>query len=157
MHAVKPTLSGNLMNRTALMWYMNYHASTLAYSVLKGLLYVIGKTNSIACYVLAGVSDVFGAAILSIDYALYVASLNVSNGFWHIETGYRYASWKVTQNGTTATGPRPLYYGNWIVAAALGIVMRRSCLSSARRFLLFKNISRDSRQIRIIDDSNRYS
>jgi hypothetical protein len=34
--------------------------------------------------------------------------------------GYRYASWQATQNGTTTPGPRPLYYGNWFVAAALG-------------------------------------
>lgn len=35
-------------------------------------------------------------------------------------TGYRYAAWQATQNGTTAPGPRPLYYGNLFIAAALG-------------------------------------
>ncbi|KAH7068594.1 hypothetical protein FB567DRAFT_457202 [Paraphoma chrysanthemicola] len=117
---VKPTLAGNVMNRTALTLLMNYHAGASAYSVSKGLPYVIGETNSIACQGLAGVSDVFGAAVWSIDYALYAASLNVSSIFWHMGTGYRYASWQATQNGTTAPGPRPLYYGNWFVAAALG-------------------------------------
>lgn len=117
---VKPTLDGNLMNRTALIQGMNYHQSAAAYSVSKGLPYVIGETNSIACQGLAGVSDVFGAAVWSVDYALYSASVNVSNMYWHMGTGYRYSAWQATQNGTTAPGPRPLYYGNWMVATALG-------------------------------------
>lgn len=86
----------------------------------KGLPYVIGETNSIACQGLAGASDVFGAAVWSVDYALYAASLNVSNIYWHMGTGYRYSAWQATQNGTTIPGPRPLYYGNWLTATALG-------------------------------------
>jgi hypothetical protein len=117
---VKPTLAGNVMNRTALIQGMNYHAGASSYAVAKGLPYVIGETNSIACQGLAGVSDVFGASVWSVDYALYAASLNVSNMYWHMGTGYRYSAWQATQNGTTAPGPRPLYYGNWLVATALG-------------------------------------
>lgn len=117
---VKPTLEGNVMNRTALIQGMNYHVGASAYSVSKGLPYVIGETNSIACQGLAGASDVFGAAVWSVDYALYAASLNVSNLYWHMGTGYRYSAWQATQNGTTAPGPRPLYYGNWLIATALG-------------------------------------
>ena len=117
---VKPTLAGNLMNRTALINGMSYHKSASAYTVSKGLPYVMGETNSIACQGLAGVSDVFGAAVWSVDYALYSASLNISKIYWHMGTGYRYAAWQATQNGTTTPGPRPLYYGNWLVATALG-------------------------------------
>jgi hypothetical protein len=108
------------MNRTALIQQMNYHAGASAYTVSKGLPYVIGETNSIACQGLAGASDVFGAAVWAVDYALYAASLNVSNIYWHMGTGYRYSAWQATQNGTTAPGPRPLYYGNWFIATALG-------------------------------------
>jgi hypothetical protein len=113
-------MAGNLMNRTAMIGLMGYHANASAYSVSRGLPYVFGETNSIACQGLAGVSDVFGAAVWSVDYALYAASLNISALYWHMGTGYRYAPWQATQNGTTAPGPRPLYYGNWLVAAALG-------------------------------------
>jgi hypothetical protein len=108
------------MNRTALTESMAYHAGASAYTVAKDIPYVIGETNSIACQGLAGVSDVFGATIWSIDYALYAASLNVSKIYWHMGTGYRYAPWQATRNGTTMPGPRPLYYGNWFVATALG-------------------------------------
>jgi hypothetical protein len=117
---VKPTLAGNLMNRTALVSGMSYHVGASAYTVARGLPYVIGETNSIACQGLAGVSDVFGAAVWSVDYALYAASINVSRLYWHMGTGYRYSAWQATKNGTTASGPRPLYYGNWFVATALG-------------------------------------
>ncbi|KAL1601681.1 hypothetical protein SLS60_006596 [Paraconiothyrium brasiliense] len=117
---LKPTLAGALMNRTNLVQSMVYQAMSSAYSVSKGLTYVIGETNSIACQGLAGVSDVFGAALWSVDYALYAASLNVSNIYWHMGTGYRYAAWQATQNGSTTPGPRPLYYGNLFVATALG-------------------------------------
>ncbi|OAG02711.1 uncharacterized protein CC84DRAFT_1250585 [Paraphaeosphaeria sporulosa] len=117
---VKPTLAGDLMNRTKMFPWMEYHREASSYSVSNGLPYVIGETNSIACQGLTGVSDVFGAAVWSVDYALYAASLNVSNIFWHMGTGYRYAAWQATQNGTTTTGPRPLYYGNVLVATALG-------------------------------------
>ncbi|KAJ4348112.1 uncharacterized protein N0V89_009484 [Didymosphaeria variabile] len=117
---LKPTLAGALMNRTNLVQSMGYQATSSSYSVSKGLTYIIGETNSIACQGLAGVSDVFGAALWSVDYALYAASLNVSNVYWHMGTGYRYAAWQATQNGTTTPGPRPLYYGNLFVATALG-------------------------------------
>jgi hypothetical protein len=40
---VKPTLAGNVMNRTALIQAMNYHAAASSYSVAKGLPYVIGE------------------------------------------------------------------------------------------------------------------
>ncbi|KAH7383955.1 hypothetical protein BKA66DRAFT_549380 [Pyrenochaeta sp. MPI-SDFR-AT-0127] len=117
---VKPTLAGSIMNRTELNRMMKYHEGAAAYSVSKGLPYVIGETNSIACQGLAGVSDVFGASLWSIDYALYAAAINVSSIYWHMGTGYRYAAWQATQNGTTAPGPRPLYYGNLFIATALG-------------------------------------
>ncbi|KAL6707248.1 hypothetical protein ACN47E_004236 [Coniothyrium glycines] len=117
---VKPTLAGNVMNRTALTQAMRYHESAAAYTTARGLPYVLGETNSIACQGLAGVSDVFGAAIWAIDYALYAAAIKVSGIYWHMGTGYRYAAWQAVQNGTTTPGPRPLYYGNLFIASALG-------------------------------------
>ncbi|PSN61113.1 hypothetical protein BS50DRAFT_651926 [Corynespora cassiicola Philippines] len=122
---VQPTLEGNVMNRTELMRWMVYHDHASAYTVSKGVPYVLGETNSIACQGLTGVSDVFGAAVWSVDYALYAASLNVSGIYWHMGTGYRYAPWQAIQNGTTSPGPRPLYYGNWFLAAALGGTKRQ--------------------------------
>jgi hypothetical protein len=95
------------------------HKIWAAASEAQGLKYVIGETNSIACQGLAGLSDVFAASLWSVDYALYAAAVGVSKIFWHTGTGYRYSAWQGIQNGTTAPGPRPLYYGNWLLAQAL--------------------------------------
>lgn len=116
----KPTLASSIFNRTQLWDAMNYHKVSADATIAKGLKYIIGETNSIACQGLAGISDVFAASLWSIDYALYAASVGVSNMYWHMGTGYRYAAWQGVQNGTTAPGPRPLYYGNWFIATALG-------------------------------------
>ena len=99
--------------------YMRYHKVSADASAAKGLKYVIGETNSIACQGLAGLSDVFASSLWSVDYALYAASVGVTKLFWHMGTGYRYSAWQGVQNGTTAPGPRPLYYGNWLLAEAL--------------------------------------
>jgi hypothetical protein len=98
---------------------MAYHKASAEASVAHGLKYVIGETNSIACQGLAGLSDTFASSLWAADYALYGASVGVSQMFWHMGTGYRYNAWQATQNGTTAPGPRPLYYGNLLLAQAL--------------------------------------
>lgn len=64
-------------------------------------------------------SDVFASALWSVDYSLYAASLNVSRLYYHSGVGYRYSAWQPRQNGTTAPGPRPLYYGHLFVAEAI--------------------------------------
>ncbi|KAH8199545.1 hypothetical protein TruAng_006296 [Truncatella angustata] len=116
---VKPTLADSLLNHTYLTSYMSYHEEMSTFITSHGVRYVIGETNSIACQGLAGVSDVFGAALWSIDYALYAASLNVSSMYFHMGLGYRYAAWQPVVNGTNQAGPRPLYYGNLIAASTL--------------------------------------
>jgi hypothetical protein len=45
---VKPTLAGDLMNRTVLVRMMQYHQSAAAYTLARDVPYVIGETNSIA-------------------------------------------------------------------------------------------------------------
>lgn len=65
-------------------------------------------------------SDVFGSALWSINYSLFTSSLNVSRLYYHSGVGYRYSAWQPRQDGTTAAGPRPLYYGHLFVAEAIG-------------------------------------
>ncbi|EKG09941.1 Glycoside hydrolase superfamily [Macrophomina phaseolina MS6] len=124
-----PSLDQNLLNHTFLAHHMEYFVEQSRYSVAHGLPYVIGETNSLASQGLQGVSNVFGAALWSIGYALYTAAAtNVSRLHFHNGTPYRYSVWQpVTATGATnatnATTPahaRPLYYGNMFVANALG-------------------------------------
>ncbi|KAK7732934.1 hypothetical protein SLS57_000877 [Botryosphaeria dothidea] len=121
-----PSLDQNLLNHTYLAHHLQYFATQSAASVARGLPYVIGETNSIACQGLAGVSDVFGAALWAVDYAMYAAAkTNVSRLYFHGGTGYRYAAWQpvdvVSANGSVSVekGVRPLYYGHLVVARVL--------------------------------------
>jgi Glycosyl hydrolase family 79 C-terminal beta domain len=116
---VPATLAKNLMDHshmTSIMWYHDFLSN---YSVAHGVPYVIGETNSISCQGQAGISDVFGAALWSIDYVLYVATLHVSRIYFHMGTPYRYSAWQpITDNGTAAH-PKALYYGNLFTSTAL--------------------------------------
>ena len=81
---VTPTFAGNTVKRTVLIQHLDCHAGASAYSVSKGLPYVIGETSSVACQGFAGAYDVFGAAVWTVNCALYAASLNVSDFYWHM-------------------------------------------------------------------------
>ncbi|KAI0689488.1 glycoside hydrolase family 79 protein [Cerioporus squamosus] len=56
----------------------------------RGLTYVLGETNSIACHGAPGVSNTAGAALWTIDYTLQAATLGVKELFFHEGIGYKY-------------------------------------------------------------------
>lgn len=116
---VPATLAGNLMDHsrmTSLMWYHDFLSN---YSVSNGVPYVIGETNSISCQGQAGISDVFGAALWSIDYVLYVATLHISRIYFHMGTPYRYSAWQPIAINSTLPYVKSLYYGNLFTSTAL--------------------------------------
>lgn len=104
---------------------MYYHDYLSNYTVSQNSTYVIGETNSISCQGQYGVSDVFGAALWSIDYVLYVATLHVSKIYFHMGTPYRYSAWQPidiinsTAYGTQYKKAKPLYYGNLFTSTVL--------------------------------------
>lgn len=105
----------------------HYHTTSIAYyhsylsnvTVAHNVPYVMGETNSIACQGKAGVSDVFAAALWSVDYVMYLATLNVSRVYFHMGTPYRYSPWQPIAINATERYVKPLYYGNLATAAAL--------------------------------------
>jgi hypothetical protein len=80
----------------------------------------MGETNSISGDGSYGVSDVFGSALWLVDYALYVASQNITRIHFHQGTGYRYASWLPIYYKGVGPTVKPPYYGNVFVAKFLG-------------------------------------
>ncbi|THU76556.1 hypothetical protein K435DRAFT_879050 [Dendrothele bispora CBS 962.96] len=57
----------------------------------QGLDYVLGETNSYACHGAPGVSNVAGAALWALDYALFAKSgLGATRVFFHEGVGYKY-------------------------------------------------------------------
>ncbi len=113
------TIEDDLLNHHHMASRMYYHEYLGNYTVSKGMPYVLGETNSISCQGLANVSDVYAAALWSVDYTLYAASLNISRVYYHMGTPYRYSPWQPVQSNETAAHVKPLYYGNMFTAAAL--------------------------------------
>ncbi|KAJ8073456.1 hypothetical protein PM082_011732 [Marasmius tenuissimus] len=97
----------------------------------KGLEYVLGETNSYPCHGVAGVSNTAGAALWTLDYALFARTLNITRVFFHQGIGYKYNFIQpVALNRSIADGselPEPLpphvqpqYYAAIIAAEAIG-------------------------------------
>ncbi|KAF5359624.1 hypothetical protein D9756_003262 [Leucocoprinus leucothites] len=97
----------------------------------KGIDYVLGETNSIACHGAPGVSNTAGAALWALDYALFATQIGASRVFFHEGIGYKYNSIQpltLTRSTIDATPlPKPLpphvqpqYYATIIAAEAIG-------------------------------------
>ena len=108
------------MNHTNVIQALTPHVELNAFHRQNGRIYTMGETNSISGDGSHGVSDVFGSALWLVDYALYVASQNISRIHFHQGTGYRYASWLPIYHEGVGPTVKPPYYGNIFVAKFLG-------------------------------------
>ncbi|KAF3762129.1 family 79 glycoside hydrolase [Cryphonectria parasitica EP155] len=114
-----PTIEGNLLNHThvtSILYYHDYLGNATAGS---GIPYVLGETNSISCQGQPGISDVFAAALWSVDYVMYLASLKVERVYFHSGTSFFYSAWQPIEWNGTAAHVNPLYYGNLFTSTVL--------------------------------------
>ena len=120
------TLAGTLMNHTKTVSSVTAHVNEHDALKAAGLTvdYILGETNSLYNQGAPGLSNSFGAALWGVDFALYCASVNIKQVFYHMGTDYRYASWQPIPTNKTSIGTKPPYYGNVAVAAALGNITR---------------------------------
>ncbi|KAL9110759.1 MAG: hypothetical protein Q9227_004751 [Pyrenula ochraceoflavens] len=70
------------------------------------------------CQGTPNISDVYAAALWSVDYTLYASTLKISRLHFHMGTPYRYSAWQPITLNDTAPHVKPLYYGNLMVASA---------------------------------------
>ncbi|KAJ7475686.1 glycoside hydrolase family 79 protein [Mycena latifolia] len=75
--------------------------------------YVLGETNSYSCHGAPGVSNTAGAALWTLDYALFASQLGISKVFFHEGIGYKY-------NLIQPVHVQPQYYAAIIAAEAIG-------------------------------------
>ena len=129
-----------LLNRDQVMSLLYWHGYLAKYTRSQGYNYVMGETNSCSVRLLPplsylcltdwhliqqghgrdGVSNVFAAALWSIDYALYMATIDISRVFFHQGTTFAYSAWQpIDVNSTSLHHVMPLYYGNLFTATAL--------------------------------------
>jgi hypothetical protein len=95
------------------------------------LIFFEGETNSYACHGAPGVSNVAGASIWLLDYALHASQIGIERLFFHNGIGYKYnliqpvALNRSILDGSPLDPPlpphvQPAYYGMIIAAEALG-------------------------------------
>jgi hypothetical protein len=112
------TLQSTLMNHTAIVHSIANHV-TLAQQLRQYTTapYIMGETNSLSGGGAAGLSNVFGAALWVVDYALYQATQNITRVQFHQSGTAPYSAWAPSTDPPTTNAP---YYGNVMVAAAVG-------------------------------------
>lgn len=79
--------------------------------------YIMGETNSLSGGGASGLSNVFGAALWVVDYALYQATQNITRVHFHQSGTSPYSAWAPSTSPPTTNAP---YYGNVLVAGAVG-------------------------------------
>ncbi|KAJ7084186.1 ricin B lectin domain-containing protein [Mycena epipterygia] len=97
----------------------------------QGLNYVFGETNSYSCHGAPGVSNTAGAALWTLDYALYASQIGATQVYFHEGIGYKYnliqplTLTRSILDGSTLATPQaphvqPQYYAAIIIAEAIG-------------------------------------
>lgn len=115
------TLQKTLMNHTSTVLSVNKHLNES--SILRNytnIRYLLGETNSLYNEGAPNLSNSFGAALWGVDFNLYCAATGIARVHMHQGTDYRYASWQPIQTVNTTKGTKAPYYGNIMVANALG-------------------------------------
>jgi hypothetical protein len=62
------------------------------------------------------VSDCFGAALWSLDYAFYAAQTNISRLYFHQGAGWKYSAWNPVAQFNISAGVKGPYY-SWLLSA----------------------------------------
>lgn len=85
-----------------------------------GLPLVITEANSLFNTGKAGITNVFGAALWTLDYSLWCASQNITRLHMQQGTDFLYNSWQPITTHNTTIGTKAPYYGNIAAAASIG-------------------------------------
>ncbi|KAK1234977.1 hypothetical protein PQX77_001811 [Marasmius sp. AFHP31] len=121
----------DLMTKAFVRSNLTRFAADIAAVNSKGLEYVFGETNSYSCHGSPNVSNTAGAALWTLDYALFARTINITKVFFHEGIGYKYNLIQpATLNRSIIDGsdlPKPLpphvqpqYYAAIIAAEAIG-------------------------------------
>ncbi|KAJ5676453.1 uncharacterized protein N7477_002086 [Penicillium maclennaniae] len=120
MSKQKLTATGRLMNHTNIQESLAsqiQRAKNLAYL---GHPYVLGELNSIANQGITGETNTFGDALWLVDFSFWAGAHNIKRLHFHQGLDYRYASWQPILGKGQPPTTRPPYYGQIMVASALG-------------------------------------
>ncbi|KAM5531319.1 hypothetical protein V8D89_015034 [Ganoderma adspersum] len=121
----------SFMSKEAVRGNLTIYEADIAETHRRGLTYILGETNSIACHGAPGVSNTAGAALWTIDFTLQAATLGIKELFFHEGIGYKYNFMQPISlnrsivNGSPLDPPapphiQPPFYGGLVVNAFVG-------------------------------------
>ncbi|KAK7050346.1 glycoside hydrolase family 79 protein [Favolaschia claudopus] len=121
----------DLMTKATIRSNLTIYTPDIEASQDMGLDYVLGETNSYSCHGAPGVSNAAGAALWTLDYALFATQLGISKVFFHDGIGFKYnliqpvTLARSTLDGSPLATPlkphvQPQYYAAIIAAEAIG-------------------------------------
>ncbi|KAF9024934.1 glycoside hydrolase family 79 protein [Hymenopellis radicata] len=121
----------DLMTKATIRSNLSIFGPDIQATHAKGLEYILGETNSYACHGAPGVSNTAGAALWTLDYALFATQLGISRLFFHEGVGYKYnliqpvELTRSTLDGSPLPAPlpphvQPQYYAAVIAGEAIG-------------------------------------
>ncbi|KAI8984835.1 glycoside hydrolase family 79 protein [Trametes punicea] len=121
----------SFMSKAAVRGNLTIFEADIAATYAKGLLYILGETNSIACHGAPGVSNTAGAALWAVDYTLQAATLGMKEAYFHEGVGYKYNFIQpITLNRSIVDGSplnppspphvQPSYYAGLLINTFIG-------------------------------------
>ncbi|KAF8072111.1 glycoside hydrolase family 79 protein [Lyophyllum atratum] len=124
-------LLSDLMTKSTIRGNLTVFVPDIEATFAQGLNYILGETNSYACHGAPGVSNTAGAALWTLDYALFATQLKISTVFFHVGIGFKYSLiqpatlTRSTLDGSPLPAPapphvQPQYYAAIIAAEAIG-------------------------------------
>ncbi|KAL5114798.1 hypothetical protein ACEQ8H_007291 [Pleosporales sp. CAS-2024a] len=116
-----PMTQGDLMDLDQTDAQFNYWAKQAGIALKTGSPYVLREMSSVGPIGMAGVSDTFGAALWTLNFFLYAASLGISSVQMHMTDNSNASAWQpIPMYGHDTTYVRPQYYAHAAVAQLIG-------------------------------------
>ncbi|KAJ5951122.1 uncharacterized protein N7479_009535 [Penicillium vulpinum] len=113
-------LQRTLMNHTKIVQNLAAQIKRSENLAYLGLPYTLGELNSIANQGVNGETNVFSDALWLVDFSLWAAVHGIKRLHFHQGLNYRYASWQPIESKGISPTTRPPYYGQIMVASAIG-------------------------------------
>lgn len=108
------------MNMDSTNKQFNYWAKQVKIALGTGVPYVLREMSSVGPIGMHGVSDVFGASLWTLNFFLYVATLNVSSVQMHMTDNSNASAWQPITAYGNEHHVRPQYYAHAAIAQIIG-------------------------------------
>jgi hypothetical protein len=116
-----PLTNSDLMDMDQTNTQFAYWEKQVKVALNTGLPYVLREMSSVGPIGMPGVSDTMGAALWTLNFFLYSASLGISSVQMHMTDNSNASAWQpIPMYGSETTFVRPQYYAHAAVAQIIG-------------------------------------